>query len=150
MKKSEVKELNQKLINLANHSIEKGVDNFHFNYALGINIDRFAAEVKSYKKEIPKELVEIEQKIISLAHEQYIKMTEEEKELAKDDLFELGFNFLTDKEKEQHEELMKVYDKILEKESELKIYFFNPEKIDDVKLEFTFSEILRKNFFKQD
>lgn len=147
MKRLEVKQLNLDLVRVANHAISKKISNWHFNYALGKNIEIFKKEVESYDKAVSPELKELEEKVMELAREKYGKMTDEEKAKVSNG-FLLGWELISDEDKTRHEELMKGYNEFLDEESEVAPYYFNPEKMEGVELEFEFSEIIRTNFIK--
>jgi hypothetical protein len=135
----EVKQKQKDLIRLLNHLIKTKEGTFYINYALDRNYTLLTKEVQAIEKNVSQELKDLETKAFDLA--------KGNKNLPEDKIFESGLTMLDEKDKVRHSELMDEYLKAMQEENDLKLYFLDPEKIGDIKIEYPFFQIL-KTFFK--
>lgn len=132
MTHQEVKFLQQELIILINHLIENKCKNYHVNYGLDRNYDILTIAVKVIDKNVSKELIELEEKAMTLAKEQ------------EGDKLTIGFSLLSKEEQEKHEELFNAYKEFMKEENDVKLYYLDPLKNETVEIEWIYYQILKK------
>jgi cob(I)alamin adenosyltransferase len=157
MKHREVKEYLFDINRLISHIIEKKTSIFHLNYALDKNMTALQAAVELINKNIPEELKTLETKIFELGRKIKAGLTEEDKKEYKDlvvdeelvknmDEFSVGSRYSKKEDIERHAELMSAYNVAMEEENDFVIYKVNPEKLEDLDIEFPFYMLLKKFF----
>jgi len=132
MNHQEVKVLHQELIALINHTIEKKVDVYHVNYGLDKNLTRLQSAVDAINKHVPQELKDLESKVWEA-----VKTVNPP---------EFDPKVLTKKDQKRRDELMVEHNKAMQEPDDYAVYFLNPEKCEDLKIEFPFFQILKKFF----
>lgn len=133
----DVKNLHEDIIALINHIIEKKADIYHVSYGLDKNYQRLKDAVELINKNLNKELVVIEEKVRADA---------DEKKLA----FDEAFKMLSKEEKEKHADLMVDYLKDMAEPNDFEIYYLNPDKLEGLKIEYPYFQILKKFLPKED
>ena len=130
MTHQEVKNLQQELIVLINYLIANKCKNYHVNYGLDRNYEILTSAVKTIEKNVSKELIELETKILDLVKDQ------------EDKTFQISL--LTEEEQLQHAELFKTYKEFMDEEDDVKLYFLDPVKTESVEIEYEYFLILKK------
>lgn len=149
MTHQEVKNLQLELGSLLQYCIRKKVDNFHLSYGLQKNVDRINRAGEAIYKATSQELISLEEKISKASEEIKAKsIVDGKSNLSPDtDFFKLGLESLPKEEQEQYSSLIESYKKSMEEEDDFKIYYIDPEKVKDEKIEFIPMGTLMK-FFK--
>lgn len=127
-------------VEMINYCTKAKVCNFHLNYALNENYERFGKAVKAITAVVNEELKAIEKEAYDLG-KAGSKITDDQI------IFAIGFKLLTDEKKARHAELMPDFEKAMDEENEVKIYYVNPEKIQDIEMDFAHVQLL-KRFYK--
>jgi len=135
MNHREIKQLHKNLIALIDHCVLKEVDIYHVNYGLDRNLTKLQAAVEAINKNISQELKDSEAKVWEL-----VRSAKKEDEGAP--VFDTSL--LSKKEKQQHEDLFVKYLEFMEEPNDFEPYLLNPEKIDGVRVEFLFYQILKQ------
>ena len=158
MKHAEVNKLYRDTQILIGYCADRGLTNFTLNYALNRNIKRLEKAVELINKSINSKLVELENKafeLIKAQNELINKENEADKVLDIKDKKEPkklltlmeGIEMLTEKEQKDHSKLMVEYNKAMEEENDIELFLIDPEKIEDINIEFGYLTILA-NFLK--
>ena len=158
MKHSEVNKLYRDTQILIGYCADNKITNFTLNYALNRNIKRLEKAVELINKSINPKLVELENKafeLIKAQNEVINKENEADKVLDIKDKKEPkkpltlmeGIGMLTEKEQKDHAKLMVEYNKAMEEENDIELFLIDPEKIEDINIEFGYLTILA-NFLK--
>ena len=158
MKHSEVNKLYRDTQILIGYCADNKITNFTLNYALNRNIKRLEKAVELINKSINPKLVELENKafeLIKAQNELINKENEADKVLDIKDKKEPkkpltlmeGIEMLTEKEQKDHAKLMVEYNKAMEEENDIELFLIDPEKIEDINIEFGYLTILA-NFLK--
>lgn len=134
MTHQDVKQLRQELTALINHVVEKKVDIYHVNYGLDKNLSRLKSAVEEIDKHVNQELKDLETKVLELAKAKD----------AENPRFDLSL--LPKKDQKRHDELMVEHNKAMQEPNDFAIYFLDPKKCEDLKIEFPFLQILKKFF----
>lgn len=137
MNHKEVKQLHQELIMLINHCINNKVDIYHVNYGLDRNLTKLQSAVELINKSISQELKDSEEKVWELAKEKD----------AENPVFDPSL--LSGEDRQIHDDLFSKYLEFMEEPNDFEPYLLNPEKIEGLKIEFAFYQIL-KNFLPKD
>lgn len=132
MKHKEVRQLNQELNALINHCIEKKVDIYHVNYGLDKNSTKLQSATELIDKNISQELKDLETKVWALAK----KKSEE------NPVFDISL--LPKKDQQQHGLLFAKFNEFMEEPNDFEPYILNPDKLEDLKIEYPFYQILKK------
>ena len=138
MNHKEVKQLAQELVMLVNHCVEKKVDIYHVNYGLDRNMTKLTSASEAISKNVSQELKDMEEKIWELAKKKDVENPVFSPEL------------LSKKDKLQHEELFTKYLEFLEEPDDFEPYLLNPDKLEGLKIEFPFYQILKNFLPKED
>jgi len=158
MKHAEVNKLYRDTQILIGYCADNKITNFTLNYALNRNIKRLEKAVELINKSINPKLVELENKafeLIKVQNEIINKENEADKVLDIKDKKEPkklltlmdGIGMLTEKEQKDHVKLMVEYNKAMEEENDIELFLIDPEKIEDINIEFGYLTILA-NFLK--
>jgi len=158
MKHAEVNKLYRDTQILIGYCADNKITNFTLNYALNRNIKRLEKAVELINKSINPKLVELENKafeLIKVQNEIINKENEADKVLDIKDKKEPkklltlmeGIEMLTEKEQKDHAKLMVEYNKAMEEENDIELFLIDPEKIEDINIEFGYLTILA-NFLK--
>ena len=158
MKHAEVNKLYRDTQILIGYCADNKITNFTLNYALNRNIKRLEKAVELINKSINPKLVELENKafeLIKVQNEIINKENEADKVLDIKDKKEPkklltlidGIEMLTEKEQKDHAKLMIEYNKAMEEENDIELFLIDPEKIEDINIEFGYLTILA-NFLK--
>lgn len=137
MKHGEVRQLHQQLSMLIKHCVDKKVDLYHVNYGLDRNLTKLQSASEMINKNVSQELKDSEAKVWELAK----KKSEESP------VFDVLL--LSKKDKQVHDELFAKYLEFMDETNDFEPYLLNPEKIEDLKIEFPFYQIL-KNFLPKE
>lgn len=136
MKHAEVKLLQRQLVQLLNHITEKKSDIFHVNYGLDKNYTRITSAIQELDKHTSKELIEIEKEALDIAQKEEIGVEE-------------AISKLEQEKQDRHKELMIEYNEAMLEENDFQIFYLDPNKCNDLKIDFEFLQILKK-FFPKD
>ena len=145
MKHSEVNKLYRDTQILIGYCAENKITNFTLNYALNRNIKRLEKAVELINKSINPKLIELENKafaLIKVQNEVIDKENEGQGEPKKLLTLIEGIQMLTEKEQKEHTKLMSEYNKALEEENDIILFLIEPEKIEDIGIEFGYLTIL--------
>ena len=145
MKHAEVNKLYRDTQILIGYCADNKITNFTLNYALNRNIKRLEKAVELINKSINPKLVELENKAFELLTpvNEAIQLANKDKEV-KDPVKTLmeGIEMLTEKEQKDHAKLMIEYNKAMEEENDIELFLIDPEKIEDINIEFAYLTIL--------
>ena len=153
MKHAEVNKLYRDTQILIGYCADNKITNFTLNYALNRNIKRLEKAVELINKSINPKLVELENKafeLIKAQNEIINKENEADKVLDIKDKKEPkklltlmeGIGMLTEKEQKDHAKLMVEYNKAMEEENDIELFLIDPEKIEDINIEFGYLTVL--------
>lgn len=134
MKHSEVRVLLIELKRLINHLVEKKVSVFHVNWGLDKNLTILTKADEEIDRNISKELRDIEINIFELA----------KKVSPENPSFQAGLAMLSPEDIAKREELVAEYHAAMEEESDVKLYYLNPDKIEGTNIEWEYLQILKK------
>lgn len=137
MKHGEVWQLHQQLSTLIKHCVDKRVDICHVHYGLDKNLTKLQSATELINKNVSQELKDMEKKVWELAK----KKSEEAP------VFDVSL--LSKKDKQVHDELFAKYLEFMNETNDFEPYLLNPAKIEDLKIEFPFYQIL-KNFLPKE
>ena len=149
MKNSEVKQLQRELNALIDYCVKNEVKNFTLNRILRKNAKIIEENVNEFREDLPKELIDLSQKITDNGRVEFEKLSDEEKKKVSD-LFNYGLAFASKEEKEQYEELNKEYVELMGEESDIQLYILEDiSKIEKVDLPLPYDNVLIK-FLKEE
>ena len=149
MKNSEVQQLQRELNALIDYCVKNEVKNFTLNRILRKNAKIIEENVNEFREDLPKELIDLSQKITDNGRVEFEKLSDEEKKKVSD-LFNYGLAFASKDEKEQYEELNKEYVELMGEESDIQLYILEDiSKIEKVDLPLPYDNVLIK-FLKEE
>jgi len=149
MKNSEVQQLQRELNALIDYCVKNEVKNFTLNRILRKNAKIIEENVNEFREDLPKELIDLSQKITDNGRVEFEKLSDEEKKKVSD-LFNYGLAFASKEEKEQYEELNKEYVELMGEESDIQLYILEDiSKIEKVDLPLPYDNVLIK-FLKEE
>jgi len=146
MKHQEVKNLQQELITLMNECVGKKITIFHLNWGLDKNLVKINKAVEEINKSIDKNLIALDQKALDLGKEANQRLEISEQTTDENLLFNSGLILLTEEEQEKRLELSKIFVESMQEENDLKIFYLDPTKLENVNIEYPYFLILKKFF----
>lgn len=150
MNHATVRQINERVNELAQYCVNEKIKNGHVNWAISRNLKILGKAVEEISNEASQELKDIEKKMYESGKEKFEKLSEEErKNLTQNDVFTLGFNELTEKEKERQVELLEEFNRFLQQESNVELYKMNEDEIKECNIELQWMMFLNEFFVKE-
>lgn len=145
-----VRQINERVNELAQYCIREKITNGHVNWAISRNLKILQKAVEEIANGASQELKDIETKMYTIGKEKFDALPEEErKNLTQNDVFKLGFNELTKKEKDRQVELLEEFNRFLQQESDIELYKINENEIKECNIELQWMMFLNEFFVKE-